>query len=738
MSYSTNSYSNGTYSTYESDNSLNNANSQEKKKIRVRVSRKKYDENGNLIPHHPKTAELTTMQYEDKQYKQPKERLLRKRRKKNTIHLEEIEDPEHDEFDEVRGRKINYFSKFMGKTGFDTITESNTFDPIDTASSSYVPTLETVEDKTGGPRTEQTFTSFVGTTIANDPSETSSGFGSDSWAPRPYVDREALKNPFPEIDEEELQKLYPQSRKIPTHSFDSSAVEDPFSWIKHREISSINQVQINTGDEDEFNNNNDNNKQNGRNRRRGDASNMRNRGLYYNDSDTFGKLNRLTKKPLKKMNLNGAHTIDNPTGTPTFVTIPSTNIIEQIEEEEEIIEVYNSLSTTSNTITSTSGTGTGAFTSGVLVSATIGSAEFKETSDLAKGEPYLQLTQTATNTVDTNDKENDNGITVPTSPKASAYKAIRQRSLQKSRSESEYYKSNDSEEQENTNDTTQSSQENENVDSQENLQSSEQQKQSSNSESDNENTDTNVSNSLSRTAESASSGQLLSSELPNSSKKSKQSMQSPVEISSNMTSITELISATPGSAEYIEVQENDPGRLFVEVTDTDNNANSLSIPEELKPEQPKPKGHLIEELDESQIEDLQYSTNDFPSEANRYAASSQASKPSQRSVKIDQPQSNPTTPVRRRPPKSPSSATSGKDKSSQQVAPSSSSAASSKQNNASSSQQNQDKDSKSTNQRSYISELSNTMSDIYEEEEDGFEKLSDAFSFASNLTEKDL
>ena len=58
----------------------------------------------------------------------------------------------------------------------------------------------------------------------------------------------------PEL-EAEMQLLYPQSRRMPTHSFDSADIVDPYEWMYNREISSIRD-QLEVEDADDYSNQN--------------------------------------------------------------------------------------------------------------------------------------------------------------------------------------------------------------------------------------------------------------------------------------------------------------------------------------------------------------------------------------------------------------------------------------------------------------------------------------------------
>ncbi|EAY06589.1 hypothetical protein TVAG_069590 [Trichomonas vaginalis G3] len=241
---------------------MNNEHSHDGKvKVRVRVQRRKYDSNGNEIPHNHQhsstkdsnnstttnqttntltsqtlvpatTNDLTTLNLNTQNQlpeKQSNVRLTRRRKKVNTVgkkkHFEEIdEDGNFTEIDEntYEPALIRYNSRFVGKGPFDstTYTEST----IETGAEQ---TMETEVEKTAVPRTTQSFTSFVGTALAH---ESRTGEEEDSEAEvQKYVPRDF--DTFGLAEDRDLSYLYPKPEQKKPNA----------EWLKKEQPAKLNQ-----------------------------------------------------------------------------------------------------------------------------------------------------------------------------------------------------------------------------------------------------------------------------------------------------------------------------------------------------------------------------------------------------------------------------------------------------------------------------------------------------------------
>lgn len=275
----------------------------ERSKIRVKVPRKKYDENGNEIPHvhhhhsenkkivkhsdgrisrktetstydtgitvDPMTTSDITYEMFDKMNQKPKEkptkvshqRYTRDRTKVNTVG--KIKHFQYDSSDEDKlftqldpdyeAPVIKYNNIFVGKGHFDTVTTSSASTIESAASTQEVVSrdLSTPSpDQTKEPRTSQSFTSFIGAENAQITQFTSLPDDSDNPRPRAFD----KSDPFKVVDDRDTKLLYPEGRGIPTHSFDSSQYEDPFNWLYKGRVTSLNDINNDNADDNTSNN----------------------------------------------------------------------------------------------------------------------------------------------------------------------------------------------------------------------------------------------------------------------------------------------------------------------------------------------------------------------------------------------------------------------------------------------------------------------------------------------------
>ena len=269
-----------------------------RKRIKVRVHRTKTDDDGSKIEHQHRhhdhsskiylhkngivapesiaplstgdktleelnSSDLETINFLEKSsktYKKSHQRYEHPRTKVNRATAKNaFEDSDDDKTftvleEDFKPKFVGYSSKFAGKGVYDTTTiaSSTTIDTRSTTSSysnvvtrdlnAPTTTQTTHDDVTGAPRTSQSFTSFVGESLAEDTTKiTDTSVTPDSEM---YIAKEIKKvapDPFGIVDEEfDYQKLYPSNRRQPTHSFDSSELKDPFDFVYNREITSIN------------------------------------------------------------------------------------------------------------------------------------------------------------------------------------------------------------------------------------------------------------------------------------------------------------------------------------------------------------------------------------------------------------------------------------------------------------------------------------------------------------------
>ena len=474
-------------------------------RVRVRVQRKKVDENGRKIPHHhhggykrskvllhkdgyvaPEsivsdtsgaqtvdpltTNDIDTQDYLmknnaeiQKPFKQNHYRFSRARTKVNRIHEKNAFKEEDDrEFtcleDDFQSPKIRYDNKFAGKGIYDTqTTESRT--TLDTVSSSTndlfnlpTSTSETPIDPTGAPRSSQTFTSFVGTTLANDQTvitRTNDG-ESDTLS---QLERK-LKNvdPFqtyPEL-EAQMQLLYPNSRRIPTHSFDSAELEDPYEWMYNKEITSIKD-QLDVDDADDYANNQNSFKTRGvqqsvlkqnvprRKRHDSESSSRTNTSeinttyLQYNPQQTDGLT---TVSELVSATQGSAQYIEHENGQ-VYVEVSADQEVSkprvrprrgltdnesslqslspQPEDKQQSSLMSSSIVEDTSSEHKDDHNHTGMTTVSELVSATAGSAEFKDATNSQEGQLYVEaeFTTTTDQTATTNTTTNNNQSSIP-------------------------------------------------------------------------------------------------------------------------------------------------------------------------------------------------------------------------------------------------------------------------------------------------------------------------------------
>lgn len=249
----------------------NEKSSNGKVKVRVRVQRRKYDNNGQEIPHnhsHTHTTEsnntinlnqptnsmvtetlslvpattndLTTMKIDEKQYKPSNVRITRRRKKVNTVSdrkpfKEVYEDRNFTEINEdtYEPEHVKLNSRFLGKGPFDSTTVSNS--EIDTGLSSDDLPIETQVDETAEPRTDQSFTSFVGPELAKDPraedEEESSDDDVKPYNPGRYVHYDT----FGANEQEDMSYLYPKEEAKPGKSS---------NWLKTKKPSKLDEVYV--------------------------------------------------------------------------------------------------------------------------------------------------------------------------------------------------------------------------------------------------------------------------------------------------------------------------------------------------------------------------------------------------------------------------------------------------------------------------------------------------------------
>lgn len=145
-----------------------------------------------------------------------------------------------DEIDDLKPEKISRYSRFLAKQPWDTLTSSNTYEHVGRSTiESHTTTIETSDDDVEGPpRTSQSFTSFMGSTAARTHTNT---IDTDPSV-IPVHKGSILEDPFNIVNQEDSQPLYPASRRIPTHTLCSDELRDPFDELF---ISKIGNVHLN-------------------------------------------------------------------------------------------------------------------------------------------------------------------------------------------------------------------------------------------------------------------------------------------------------------------------------------------------------------------------------------------------------------------------------------------------------------------------------------------------------------
>lgn len=235
----------------------------EKAKIRVRVHRKKYDENGNIIPHrhehrrstkvykhrngriaredkipfsfaaesvrtvNPDSLDTLT---EDPPKKKSYMRLKRVRTKVNYVKYPEVKVNSDEEFPELRNKivphEISHYNRFICRQPFVSDSYSSTLTP---KSHDTTPKVETtVSDVTGPPRLSQSFTSFMNSSEATTRADTTQSNHAEDKTnkDKSHVCDNTSKDPFKYDAMKELPNLYPESKRGPLHKPD---VEDSHS-----------------------------------------------------------------------------------------------------------------------------------------------------------------------------------------------------------------------------------------------------------------------------------------------------------------------------------------------------------------------------------------------------------------------------------------------------------------------------------------------------------------------------
>ena len=476
-------------------------------RVRIRVQRKKVDENGRKIPHHHRggnkrskvllhkdgfvapesivsdsseaqtvdpltTNDIDTQDYLmknnaeiQKRFKQNHYRFTRARTKVNRIHEKNAFKEEDDrEFtcleDDFQSPKIRYDNKFAGRGVYDTTTTQSgtTLDTVSSTNELFnLPTssTETPIDPTGAPRSTQTFTSFVGTTLANDHTiitRTDDGEGDSlSELERKLKNKDPFQT-YPEL-EAEMQLLYPQSRRMPTHSFDSADIVDPYEWMYNREISSIRD-QLEVEDADDYSNQNSFKtrgvqqsvlKQNVPKRRRHDSeSNTRTNTSEINTTylsyphheqlktdglTTVSELVSATQGSAQYVEhengqayveVSADHEVSKPRVRPHRGLSENESSLQSLSPSDQQQQQSSLISssivedgTSTNTEQENNHIPTGMTTVSELVSATAGSAEFKDATNPEEGQLYVEFTATDQNPTTTTTTVTNNQSSVP-------------------------------------------------------------------------------------------------------------------------------------------------------------------------------------------------------------------------------------------------------------------------------------------------------------------------------------
>lgn len=391
----------------------------ERSRVRVKVHRNKYDENGQRIPHVHKhhtenqkfvqhsdgkiskktdtstydtgvtvdpitTSDLTFEMFENPNFSTKKQkptkasyqRYTRRRTKVNTVGKIKHFDDSSDEgtiFTELEPKfeapVIKYGHKFSGKGMFDTTTASSasTIESLPTTTDVVSRDINTpTPDQTNVPRTSQSFTSFMGTDLAKITQFTQLPEDPENPRKREFDKSDPFKVAPPNYNSKDL---YPEGRGIPTHSDEIIDPEQAYRWIYRKQVTSLNDI----GDDNLEVIENDNN------------SNT-NSGSFFGDSyiksNAFSPRNSVSSRSPKKIE-------DESTKTETQTATYSSAYLQYNEQytsnkEQPESQVITEVKETNDPLTTVS----------ELISATAGSAEYVEArTGEQNAENYVEQTK---------------------------------------------------------------------------------------------------------------------------------------------------------------------------------------------------------------------------------------------------------------------------------------------------------------------------------------------------------